>query len=828
MLHLLPLWLYAAFWPNFAAQSSPLIGPSGPVSTLELVQELDFGLQPANFIPSSVKIFAGSPAYDCKFCLDWNKICSVSAQNQFLNKLLVEHSSFPYLQEIGAPRQNRSANTFLPCLSGIINQYTPILGFGCDSSTLQVGSLTGFGAGDKVLLIQMQVPQVDLSNTASFGTLLNSTCIGNYEYNRIQSLGGNTIQLQFALTRPYDLSGKIQLVRVPEYDSAMVCGITCLPWNGTIGGVLALDVKNQLTLSGNIDVSGKGFRGGNVEANDIPWVFGEQQYFYPQVSTLAAEKGEGIVPIPVDFSFGRGRAGNGGGGGNAHNAGGGGGGNAGAGGNGGLEITNFPALPTPNTDGIGGQKYFDNQFNKILLGGGAGAGHANESRGTSGGNGGGIILVLANTLQTNNFKVLANGVDVFGGQEQNDGQGGGGGGGTLVLQIGQINGILNCELKGGRGGSNPYTPDFQLHGPGGGGGGGKLLLTQNSPNIITALQGGINGLTSQNFTNGAMPGEAGKMLFGFSLPAGTEPAHPVSDNLLLALQSPICSDTANGQISILQSTALAFSLNGSAWQSDSVFSNLTPGVYQIRLQFSGGCTLDTLAILNAPDPVQDSLLSLSNSGCAGDGVIEIAAVSGTAPFEFQLNGGAWQPSGLYSDLVAGDYAITLRDAAGCTHTGNYSVTGTPLASDSLVLLLDATCVIGGEIVVFPISGTGPFEFQLNGGAWQSSGSFSNLPPANYSITLRDAAGCTQTSDYSIAASPPVDISLLSLVDATCVVGGSINVSPIAGTGPFEFQLNGGAWQSSGLFSNLPPTIYSITLRDAAGCTQTSEIGRAHV
>lgn len=410
-----------------------------------------------------------------------------------------------------------------PCLSGIINAYAPVIGFGCDSSTLQLGTSLGFLTGDKVLLLQMQVPQVDLSNSPSFGTVLNTSCIGNYEFNRIQSISGNTVQLQFALTRPYDLSGKVQLVRVPEYDSAMICGITCLPWNGSTGGVLALDVKTQLTMMGNIDVSRRGFRGGIVEPNDIPWVFGEQQFFYPPLSTLAAQKGEGIVPIPVDFSFGKGRAGNGGGGGNAHNGGGGGGGNAGAGGDGGLEITNLPAPPTPGTAGIGGQKYFDFQTNKILLGGGAGAGHANDTRGSSGGNGGGIAFLLASTLQSNNFRILANGEDVFGGQEQNDGQGGGGGGGSIVLQVAQIMGTLTCEARGGEGGSNPYTPDYQLHGPGGGGGGGKLLLVQNLPNVIPQLQGGPNGLSSQGYTNGAQPGEAGKMLSGFTLPEGTQP-----------------------------------------------------------------------------------------------------------------------------------------------------------------------------------------------------------------------------------------------------------------------------------------------------------------
>lgn len=142
-----------------------------------------------------------------------------------------------------------------------------MLAFGCDSSTLQVGSLTGFAAGDKVLLLQMQVPRVDLSNTVNFGTLLQTTCIGNYEFNRIQSLGGSTIQLQFALTHPGAVSGRVQLVRVPEYDSATACDLTCLPWNGSVGGVLVLDVKSQLILSDHLDVSGQGFRGGNYTVN---------------------------------------------------------------------------------------------------------------------------------------------------------------------------------------------------------------------------------------------------------------------------------------------------------------------------------------------------------------------------------------------------------------------------------------------------------------------------------------------------------------------------------------------------------------------------------
>src|SRR5215207_4668366 len=73
----------------------------------------------------------------------------------------------------------------ISCLEGIINAYTPVTAFGCDSSQLFTGPLNGFSAGDKVLLIQMQAPQVDLSNSDAFGSLLETACVGNYEFNRI-------------------------------------------------------------------------------------------------------------------------------------------------------------------------------------------------------------------------------------------------------------------------------------------------------------------------------------------------------------------------------------------------------------------------------------------------------------------------------------------------------------------------------------------------------------------------------------------------------------------------------------------------------------------
>ena len=174
-----------------------------------------------------------------------------------------------------------------------------------------------------------------------------------------------------------------------------------------------------------------------------------------------------------------------------------------------------------------------------------------------------------------------------------------------------------------------------------------------------------------------------------------------------------------------------------------------------------------------------------------EGAISVAAVSGTSPFEFQIDGGPWQNNGLFSGLPAKTYTITLRDSAGCIHSDNYVLNDPPPALDTLLTLFGAGCVLGGTISVAGISGTAPFQFQIDNGPFQQTGLFINLPAANYLVTLLDAAGCTHSSNYSVSAPPAVFDSLVSLVSAKCLTSGAISVTAVSGTAPFKYQINGG-------------------------------------
>ena len=298
-----------------------------------------------------------------------------------------------------------------PSIGNIINNYTPVLGFNPCNNKIIVEDASPFNTGDTVLMIQMKGAIIDSSNTAAFGTITDYKNSGNYEFNYVKNKSGNVIELKNVLTRQYDIpNGKVQLIRVPYYQNANVTStLTCLPWDGSKGGVLVLNVADTIALNANIDVSGKGFnKGPGYNPQDQTLDCFQNNYNYPISANLhAGQKGESITTISQNIICGKGAPSGGGGGGLGHNSGGGGGGNGGTGGFGGYQLDNCGNSPYDNR-GIGGHLLsYNNVTNKIFMGGGGGAGEADNINGMipSGGNGGGIIFLMSNKLISNSFRI---------------------------------------------------------------------------------------------------------------------------------------------------------------------------------------------------------------------------------------------------------------------------------------------------------------------------------------------------------------------------------------------------------------------------------------
>jgi gliding motility-associated-like protein len=423
-------------------------------------------------------------------------------------------------------------------ISGVINKYTSVESV-TGSQTITVSN-PDFSAGDTVLLIQMKGMGILTNPPSDYGRQQNLNNSGNYEILLIDNVNGNEITFTRELIKEYNAFETLQLIKVRGYESARVTGtLTAPPWDGEKGGVLALIVTNTLTLEADIDLSGAGFRGGDpvttlngncAETDPVKY----DLMSYPAGTNIAGNKGEGpatyytdadgnIFPAGNDFVQGKGRLATGGGGGNGRFSGGGGGSNYGQGSFGGGESADCPEFSV-ETEGIGGYRMSDllrttggDFVNRLFLGGAGGGSTQHGTRiATKGGNGGGIVLIIANYIEgSQEYGIISNGEGVL--SEATAGAGGGGGGGTIVASIDNYSGTINLSATGGKGGDIRHPV---IAGPGGGGGGGAIIHSGNTlpssvNTILTQGTGGIN--IEQGDPNGSANGSPGGLIEGLEV-----------------------------------------------------------------------------------------------------------------------------------------------------------------------------------------------------------------------------------------------------------------------------------------------------------------------
>src|SRR5579872_1544667 len=172
-------------------------------------------------------------------------------------------------------------------LTGTVNTYYPgTASVSVGATSIPIGAANGAGTialGTELLVIQMQDASINVSNTGAYGngstgtgfTTINNA--GNYEFvtatgpisgGSVPVLGaGVSGGLVFGYTAAALSATKgastYQVVLVPQYTTATLGAVTAAPWNGSTGGILALDVANALALGGaTVSVNGLGFRGG--------------------------------------------------------------------------------------------------------------------------------------------------------------------------------------------------------------------------------------------------------------------------------------------------------------------------------------------------------------------------------------------------------------------------------------------------------------------------------------------------------------------------------------------------------------------------------------
>lgn len=372
-----------------------------------------------------------------------------------------------------------------------------------------------FEDGDYVILMQMQDNCIgsNTTNVSTFGDLASIQSAGLYEVLRISSHTetAGSPDVIVLTTNPINVysigtNSSLQLISFRLYGSpnyTTLANSAAKSWNGTTGGVLAMQVNGTLTLAHNLSASGNGFRGGAVSANYYSGGSGcsTTEYIRTSNHTRAGAKGESIYRTSnTDFLYARGHLLNGGGGGSERiNCGGGGGGNYTDGGLGGVGWS----CAGPGGGGLGGTELVSHiSSSRVFMGGGGGGGQQNDGQGTAGGNGGGIIFLKANALLTQGacggLRISANGNTVTG--LSNDGQGGGGAAGSILIQTNAWGIAAGCQLTVSANGGNGGNVNTSTHAGGGGGAQGVVIYSTAQPttNVVTQTSNGLAGCNNNS------------------------------------------------------------------------------------------------------------------------------------------------------------------------------------------------------------------------------------------------------------------------------------------------------------------------------------------
>jgi hypothetical protein len=337
-------------------------------------------------------------------------------------------------------------SSFITSANTIVNNYTQLMSNVSSGSTvLFVNRTTEFNSGDEVIIIQMQ----------------NGTngVAGRYEFATILSKNSSSIILDNPLAYGYytgyfnqSNATAAQVVRVPNYRNLTInsgASITALPWNGSVGGILAFRATGTVHVLGHINATAKGFRGG----------FGGTTG-----GGLNGESFEGYVGSGGDDTVS-----------------GSGGGNAGS--DGGGSSSNFNAVsPAGSRGGGGGGGNVDGSAANEGAGGGGGGGYG----GGGGGGGGGADQGGSNGGSGGSGG--GPGIGGGGGGTGTDGGAGGAGGAAGSAGAGAVGGAAGSGPTTGQGGGSGSATQGTI-GAGGAGGGGLY----GNANLNTFLLGSGGG-----------------------------------------------------------------------------------------------------------------------------------------------------------------------------------------------------------------------------------------------------------------------------------------------------------------------------------------------
>jgi gliding motility-associated-like protein len=267
-----------------------------------------------------------------------------------------------------------------------------------------------------------------------------------------------------------------------------------------------------------------------------------------------------------------------------------------------------------------------------------------------------------------------------------------------------------------------------------------------------------------------------------------------------------------------------YSLDGGVWQFLPEFTGVDPGNHSVILRNSLHPTC-----ISAPETVIVNPVPTPPAVPVAETVVQTTCGSPTGSIEFASQAGVqysvgsgYQAGPLFTSLLPGVYNLSVRSIADhtCITPGlPVTINPVPTAPDAPAVVITVQPTCGDPFATLTI--TDPlglqYEYNIDGGSFQSSAVFTNVAPGNHILRSRLTASPTCVSDGSL----PVNIAAPEM---PATPAGSVTQQPTCAvpTGTITFTVQSGveysigaAYQANPVFTGLTPGTYTLSVRRIA-------------
>ena len=268
-----------------------------------------------------------------------------------------------------------------------------------------------------------------------------------------------------------------------------------------------------------------------------------------------------------------------------------------------------------------------------------------------------------------------------------------------------------------------------------------------------------------------------------------------------------------------------YTLNGSTTSTTGTFSGLNPGSYTIEVIDANGCytvNSNTIIINGFSSNLILNQVTTQPTCSNPSGTITALISGGVAPYSYSLNGQTPTSNSTFSNLLAGNYIITVIDAFGCSVSSEQITINTFESGIELThTIINPVCSSDlGSIETNVIGGLNPYSFYING-QLNANSIFTNLNPGQYSIEVVDGNNCSVSENVSVNA-PSSLIVNANVIQPVCYrTLGSITMNTSGGTAPYLYDFGQGFTSNNSISTN-PGATYNVTVTDANNCSSQTQ------